>query len=195
MPRRRTVFVPGNYYHLLNRGALKALLFHEPRAYHLFVELVRFFAQECGVTIIVVCLMPNHFHLVVRLEEGGDIVAFMRRLCFTYSRRINKVYHRTGTSFQGRYQAKHIEDDAYLRYVCAYIHANPLSAGLVRNPEDWEFSNYLEWCGDRDYLPWDRTFVKSMYKKLTKHNELLRQIAEKKLLDHFKIDGYGPTLE
>jgi putative transposase len=195
MPRRKVEYAPGSYYHLLNRGALKALLFHEPRAYHLFVQLVKRYAGQFGVTVIVMCLMPNHFHMIVRLEEGGDIVEFMKRLCFTFSLRINKMYNRVGTSFGGRYKAKLIENDAHLRYVCAYVHANPLSAGLVKDPEEWEYSNYREWAKQRDYLPWDGAFVKSMYRRLHKHEELVRMIAEKKLLDHFKIDGFEPGLE
>ncbi|RPI69265.1 MAG: transposase [Ignavibacteriae bacterium] len=194
MPRRKTEFAAGKFYHVMNRGALKALLFHDHRSYHLFVDLVKLYAKECGVTIIVICLMPNHFHLILRLEEGGDIPLFAQRVCYTFSRRVNYYYKRVGTAFQGRYEAKLVDDDKYLRYVCAYIHANPVSAGIVKEAGDWEFSNYKEWAKERDYLPCDHEFVRYMYKNLARHDELIIKIAEKKLLDHFKIDGYGPHL-
>ena len=144
MPERQQQFVAGEYYHVYNRGAIRQALFHRPDAYYSFLTYMTRYAEKYKVTIVAVCLMPNHFHLLIRVEEGGDVSAFMCRLCHAYSRRLNKMLDRSGTAFQGRFNAKWVEDDAYFHQLCLYILANPVKAGLVEHPLHWQFSSFAE---------------------------------------------------
>ena len=69
-------------------------------------------------------LMPNHFHFVLsELVEGG-VTAYMRKIATGYSMYFNIKNERTGTLFQGRYKAKHVNSDNYLRYIYQYVHLN-----------------------------------------------------------------------
>jgi hypothetical protein len=71
----------------------------------------------------------------------------MGQLGMSYSKSYNKVYKRAGHLFQGRYQLKMIDDDNYFVYLSRYIHLNPVTAGLVIKPQDWEYSSYREYIG------------------------------------------------
>ncbi len=83
----------------------------------------------------------------------------MMRLGVSYTKAINKRFGRVGSLFQGQFQAKPIRQYHHLLNLCVYIHANPVKDGLVFQPEDWEFSNYLECLNLRDGTLVDREFV------------------------------------
>jgi putative transposase len=73
----------------------------------------------------------------------------MMRLGVSYTKAINKRFGRVGSLFQGQFQGKPIQKYEHLLNLCIYIHANPVKDGLVALPEDWEYSNYLEWMNLR----------------------------------------------
>jgi hypothetical protein len=92
--------------------------------------------------------MSMHFHLLVRLQE--DIyLRGMQRLSISYTKAINKRYHRVGALFQGQFQAVHVDSNEYLLHLSRYLHLNPMIAGLVKRPEAWEFSSYRDYIGLR----------------------------------------------
>ena len=78
------------------------------------------------VEIFAYCMMPNHFHLVVRQKEENGIATFMKKLTTAYSMYFNTKYEHSGTLFQGRFKSRHIGTEAYFRYIFAYVHLNPL---------------------------------------------------------------------
>ena len=84
-------------------------------------------ADKHEIEIICYCLMPNHFHLLLRQKENGKIPIFMKCLQLGYAKYFNTKYQRVGPLFQGRFKAKWIENDEYLLQVSSYIHRNPLS--------------------------------------------------------------------
>ncbi len=163
MPYRPIAAVAGEYYHVYNRGAMRMVLFFQPAMYHLFLRLLTVYAEKCGITVVAVCLMPNHFHLLVRIEEGGDVSACMQRLCRTYSAIINKILNRSGTIFEGRFHMRHVATDQYFRALCRYIHLNPVQAGIVPRPELYEYSNYLECIGRRDVIRGGHGVIQSYF--------------------------------
>lgn len=77
------------------------------------------------VEIIAYCLMPNHFHLLIREIEEDGMSTFMHKLVTAYTMRFNKKYNRSGGLFTRAFRSKHIPDDRYLRHVFSYIHLNP----------------------------------------------------------------------
>jgi REP element-mobilizing transposase RayT len=163
MPARKTVAHNGEYYHVYNRGALRMTLFFTPHMYSLFLKLLTEFAERCHITIIALCLMPNHFHLLIRVEAGGSVDQFMQRLCSGYSRRINRFLSRTGTVYEGRYHIKHVKDDNYFKALCRYIHLNPVKAALAEDPSTWEYSNYQESLGRRANIPGEHSIISEMF--------------------------------
>ncbi len=182
MPRRTTHFFPGGYYHIYNRGAMRGLLFHEPGNYALFAYLLGVYAQQSDCTIVSLCLMPNHFHVLIRQNgqtSAGNVIA---KTCLVYSRRMNHRYRRYGTMLQGRFKSKTVKDESYLRHLCRYIHANPVVAGLVTDPADWEYSNFSEWIGRRNGLPFCKEFVDQYFPNPVEYRDFVEaQISNNKI--------------
>jgi REP element-mobilizing transposase RayT len=102
------------------------------------------------------CLMPNHFHLLIRLmnpdgqlkrltgslRNFSPVSEFIKRLLITYAHKFNYRNNHQGTLLQGRTKIKQVDTDEYVVQVARYIHLNPVSAGLVKNPELWPYSDY-----------------------------------------------------
>jgi REP element-mobilizing transposase RayT len=139
MPRAPRIQVAGGIYHVTQRGNNGALLFRDAHDYARFVRMfwrvVRRYRWRC----LTYCLMPNHYHLVVLTEEP-NLAAGMRDLNGSYANRFNARYDRFGHVFRGRYGARLIESEPYLRATIAYVLGNPVRAGLCAPPEDWPWS-------------------------------------------------------
>jgi hypothetical protein len=76
-----------------------------------------------------------------------------------YVQAVNRQQSRQGILFEGRFKHVFVDKEEYLVHICSYIHLNPVKAGLVKNPEDWLYSNYLEWIGERGGEIIDQNFV------------------------------------
>jgi hypothetical protein len=92
--------------------------------------------------------MPNHYHLLMQCKTD-EVSEAMQRLSMAYTKAMNRRYNRVGSLFQGQFQAIAIQSNEYLYHLTRYIHLNPVKAGIVVHPKDWEFSSYLEYAGLR----------------------------------------------
>jgi REP element-mobilizing transposase RayT len=178
MTRRVAPFIPGNYYHICNRGNNRQAIFFEGDNYQYFLNGVKKYLCSV-VSVIAYCLMPTHFHLLVRVaypqtkpqksevfktsDFSANLSRAMQRLSISYTKVINKRFDRVGALFQGAFQSKLIENHNHLLNLCVYIHANPVKDGLVENLEDWPYSNYLEWVGERTGTLVDRAFIRQHF--------------------------------
>jgi len=163
LPRRFTKFVKGNYYHVYHRGADKQKIFYESENYLYFLRLLKKYSGEFQITVIAHCLMPNHFHLLVRVDGEKDLSKFVSTVLNTYVQALNKRYHRSGSLFAERFKSIHVDKDNYLIHLCRYIHLNPLKASLVKELQDWSFSNYLEFVGLRQGKLFEREFFAAYF--------------------------------
>jgi putative transposase len=144
-------FVPGNYYHIYNRGAGKQKIFLDDRDKDRFTQLLYLcngqfpfrynelnikevlgFTFDRGESLVEVCswvLMDNHFHLLLFLpteKSSENISQFVSRLSSSYLKYFNEKHNRTGALMEGRYQSVTVSDDLHLKYLYSYIHLNPL---------------------------------------------------------------------
>lgn len=163
MPYRGDTFTAGHYYHIYNRGAGKTLIFFNDGNYEYLLRLVRRYQKKYGVTVIAYCLMPNHYHFLLRQEMGGSLSKFMQVLFIAYVQALNLQQGRTGTLFEGRFKHKCVDKWEYLMVLCRYIHRNPVKTKLVAKPEDWVYSNYREWIGLRSGTLKDETFIQDHF--------------------------------
>ncbi len=143
--QRHFLFSINEFYHSYNRGTDKRIIFNSPSDYQRFIVLLYlcngkvpiifrelleddFFTLDRGETLVDIgayCLMPNHFHLLVREKIDGGISAFMKKILTAYSMYFNKKYNRTGSLFEGTFKARHASNDTQLKYLFSYIHLNP----------------------------------------------------------------------
>lgn len=170
MPGRTVPLINDEYYHIYNRGNEKKNIFTLPADYKRFKQ-VFYYYQFIGpkpkfsrftssdiyinlfkpkqenklVEIISYCLMPNHFHFLLRQLKDNGISTFMSQLLNSYTKYFNVKYNRVGSLFQGKFKNSLIENDEQLIHVSRYIHLNPIVSGLKNNLVDYPWSSYFEY--------------------------------------------------
>jgi putative transposase len=192
MPYRGDTFTQGQYYHLYNRGAGKAKIFFNHGNYHYLLRLVKDYYQKYGATVIAYCLMPNHYHFLLRQELEAPLSKFMQVLFNAYVQALNVQQERTGTLFEGRF--KHecnecVDKWEYLIVLCRYIHRNPVKAGLVAKPDDRAYSNYRDWVGMRDGTLVDKLFIQDHFWNAEKYVSFVNDVKDEKK-SYEKISKY-----
>ena len=175
MPHRMMSFVEGQFYHIYNRGSGRQPIFFEEENYHYLLRLFKKYTQTTGITVIAYCLMPNHYHFLVRQDGETPAGLLFQRVFNAYTKAINKKYDRFGTLFQGRYRCILLDKTSYLFHLCRYIHANPVKAGLVASPEQWPFSNFREWIGLRFGVICDNDFVRANFGAANEYVEFVQE--------------------
>ncbi len=200
---RPFTFAVDEFYHLYNRGVDKRVVFENNSDYKRFAlllylcngnvpvhfehlpnwrgstspELIEMiFGQERGNPLVAVgayCLMPNHFHLLVREVTKDGISTFMQKLSTAYTMYFNAGRTRTGALFGGRFKAKHLNTDNQLKYLFSYIHLNPVKlivpnwkeAGIKNKDEVKRFLAGYAYSSFMDYAGAKREFLKILEKR------------------------------
>ena len=103
--------------------------------------------DETRVDISAYCLMPTHIHFLFKQKMKDGIKNFMQRIQNSYACCFNRKYKRRGALWAERFGGNLIRDDSHYLHITRYIHLNPTTAGLVDNPEDWEYSSYRQYIG------------------------------------------------
>lgn len=186
MPYRKTPLVANQFYHVFNRSIARQPIFKTVRDYQRMMQIIDYyrypkprlrfsffnrlpldkkevFMKELTATktpmleIISYCLMPNHFHFLLRPLVAKGISDFVRNVQHSYSKYFNVKNDRSGSLFQGMFKAVLIETDEQLVHVCRYIDLNPITAYLI---EVGELENY-PWTSFSDHVgkPSSRSFV------------------------------------
>ena len=144
--QRKFAFVPGEYYHMYNRGVEKRTIFQEDTDWKRFQSLLHLcngekpliykdiqgspLESDVGkriLSILAYSLMPNHFHLIVREDQKGGASRFLGRLLTAHSMYFNQKYERSGGLFCKPFRARHVDNDDYFRWLFSYVHLNPLN--------------------------------------------------------------------
>lgn len=153
MPRRRREFVPGGYYHVIQRGVNRRKIFTQPGDQERFLEGLQGLVERFGHRVHAYCLMPNHVHLALQCGEL-PLGNALRSLFGRYAQVYNRQNKRSGHLFQERHKAILIGSDAYLVELVRYIHLNPVRARLVRRVEQWPWSSYRAYVGKQPAPSW-----------------------------------------
>lgn len=101
--------------------------------------------RERVVDVIAYCIMPTHIHLLLKQLKEGGISWYIGNILNSYSRYFNNKYRRKGPLWESKFKNVLVKDDKQLQHLTRYIHLNPTTANLIKKPEDWEFSSYLEY--------------------------------------------------
>jgi len=173
---RKIPLVKGEYYHIYNRSIAKYQIFTCDEDYHRMIELLdiyRFVDFPCKyshflglslpyrkaildnlaktsdllVEIVGYCLMPTHPHLILKQVSENGITKYMTKVLDSYTKYFNIKHGRKGPLWEGHFKSVLVLADLQMLYLSCYLHLNPIKAGLVGKPEDWQFSSYLEYLG------------------------------------------------
>ena len=125
--------------------------------------------------IISYCIMPDHYHLLVKIIHADKFSRFLNNVENSFSRYFNIKNNRKGPLWQSRFKSVIIESNEHLLHVSRYIHLNPTTNYLVDNPEDWNLSSYKEFITNEKYL---KGYVKEIsidscldYKQFVENNK------------------------
>jgi putative transposase len=130
-------------FHVLNRGNARDPIFLEDADYDAFEKVMAQTMKHVSMRVLGYCLMPNHWHLVLRPFHGGDLGRFMQRLTTTHVRQWHLVRKTVGGGhlYQGIYKSFPIQADDHLLTVLRYVEGNPVRPGLVSRAEHWRWSS------------------------------------------------------
>ena len=141
MPRTARASVGDICYHVLNRGNGRQRVFHRDEDYAAFLDLVGSACARLPLRVLGLCLLPNHFHLLLWPHADGDLSRWMQWLLTAHVRRYHGRRGTSGHIWQGRFKAFPIQRDEHFLTVLRYVERNPVRAGLVRRAEDWPWSS------------------------------------------------------
>lgn len=202
---RKIPFVENEYYHLYNRGTNKMVIFNDQSDYDRFQKLLYIansiktpqysdinknlcptWEIERGETLVDIgayCLMPNHFHILIKVKNGKSASLFLQRILTSHSKYINIKYDRTGSLFQGKSKSEYLKDDQYLKYLFSYIHLNPIK--LIQ--KNWKEDGIKNNEKAKEYL--------SKYKYSSYFDFIEKNRIESKIINKLAFPDYFPTKE
>jgi putative transposase len=171
---RKQPLVSGNCYHIFSRSIAKYQIFNSSVDYKRFLEILNLYryadfrhsfskyiqldvstqasiilnlktTNSQDVEIVAYCIMPTHFHLILRQVSDSGISKYMSKILNCYARHFNIKHQRLGPLWAGRFKSVLVSSDEQLLHLTRYLHLNPTSAGLVKTPKSWEYSSYNEY--------------------------------------------------
>jgi putative transposase len=201
MPAKNSIkeYVINGFYHIYNRGVEERQIFIDEFDYGAFLSILKkslclsdddlFHAQRNlkfneKIELFAYCLMPNHFHLLIRQKDEKDIAVFMKSLITKYVIYFNKRHRREGVLFQGRYRGILVKEDGYLLHVSRYIHLNPQAIGF--DPAKYKHSSYVNYLGLKK-----SRWLKTDYILDYFNNDYLKKDVNQKIMSykHFVEEG------
>ena len=181
MPFRTVTFVPGFFYHIYNRGSEKRTIFLTKGDYNNFLDRVKEGLKKYSISLQAFCLLPNHFHFLLKQTNNISIAVFMNSLSVGHAKYFNTKYERVGPLFQGRFKAKLIETDEYLLQLSKYIHRNPLPEKIT-NYLNYPYSSYQNYLGNKI---WPFIKTETILSYFSKNNP---QISYKNFVEETDVD-------
>lgn len=140
------------------------------------------------------CLMPNHYHLLVKPLLKDSLPLFMKKLNMGYAKYFNNKYRRTGALFEGKYKSIIIEEHSHFLYLPYYIHLNPLDLTMpewrdgkikshkkaTEHLENYRWSSHLDYIGKKNFPSvTQRKYLLDFFKNPKKYkNEIFQYLKE-----------------
>jgi putative transposase len=171
------IFPEGEYFHIFNKSISNYQIFgnnhlkdrmmttlsyynQQKINYSLSLYLRRHSVSQDILTVynnplvkfIAYCIMPDHYHLLVKIIINNSISKYINDLENSYSRYFNVLHDRKGPLWQNPYKFVHIKSEEQFLHVLRYIHLNPTSSSLVKKPEDWYYSSYKKYISYQTLL-------------------------------------------
>lgn len=165
--QRAMKFISGEIYHICNKSIASYEIFRNQNNSKRFLDACAYYNSTRKISfsmyirkekifyysnliqqtnpqfrILAFCIMPDHYHLLLRLESSPNVSEYLGRIENSYSRYYNVQNNRKGPLWQSTFRATHIANNEQLIHVIRYIHLNPVTAGYVTNPRYWSFSSH-----------------------------------------------------
>ena len=177
MPRPPRDVTAGTFHVYSHCVSAAPALFRDAGDRVAFLTQLARVTERTSWTCAAFCLMGNHFHLIVGVEDGV-LPKAMHALNLSYARGFNKRHSLTGHVMYARYGAKRIRTDASLAARFRYVVRNPVRAGLCMRPQDWPWSSYAGTIGLRNQFSFvDDRSIKALYSGLAELREAVEDVS------------------
>jgi putative transposase len=133
--------------HIYTRGVNREAFFKSESDFERFRMILFEGIAHHKISVFCYTFMLNHYHLLLEQYEAYDVSRFMKYIGQRLSISTNRKYGRVGHLMQGRFGIVVSDSDATTLHLSRYIHMNPVSAKLVKRPEEWKYGSYLDYCG------------------------------------------------
>jgi len=159
MTRSLRIQYPGAFYHVTSRGNERKEVFRSFGDRERFLTYLDSATERYGAVIHVYCLMNTHYHLFIE-TPSANLSKIMQHINGAYTAYFNRRWERSGHLFQGRYKAIVVEADEYAMELSRYVHLNPVRAGIVEKPEEYEWSSFRYYISNGNIPRWlKRDFI------------------------------------
>lgn len=206
---RYLVFANDQIYHVFNRGVERRLIFTNKREYQRAVDTIwyyrygqlpmrlsEFFAlskerkttflaklehdQQLSVSILGYCLMPNHFHFIIKQLRDAGVSNFAANVANSYTKYFNTRHKRIGHLFQGPFKAVRVETDEQLLHLTRYVHLNPFVSFVVKlgDLESYPWSSFSEYLGKTSQKLCDTGFINGHFSTIEKYRQFVFDQAD-----------------
>jgi len=175
MSYRKDPLIENEIYHIYTRSISNFIIFRSDKNYKRIIESMYYYlsgkpankfskyiqlidsskekaireieSSKKIVQLISYCIMPTHIHLILKQLVPGGISKYMNLLLKSYGKYFNIKYRRHGPLYEGRFKNVRVETHEQLLHLTRYVHLNPVSISLVKNPQHWDYSSYKEYIG------------------------------------------------
>jgi putative transposase len=185
------IWYPNTSYHITSRGNRRSDIFKDDEDFQVYLEIIKetmeYFPNDYEV--ICYCLMDNHIHILLKTRER-HMKDFMSRVSSIYAKFFNDKYNYVGHLYQDTYFSELIESDSQMIDTSRYIHLNPVKAKMVERAEDYQWSSYSMYIGEKEEKLIVSKMVLSYFKK-GKEKELYKRFVESATKDKLKREEGG----
>ena len=145
MPRYSRKSLCGNFFHVIVQGLNKEYIFYEKSYKEKYKQLLIKECESSNIKIIAYCIMNNHTHILMFVDNTDCMSNFMHKINTSYAKFYNKKNERVGFVFRDRFYTQSIKNEKHLLNCIAYIHKNPIKSGLAYKESEYQYSSYNEY--------------------------------------------------
>jgi len=183
MARSLRIEYEGAFYHVIQRGLERKKIFSSDKDKDKLFSYLNLSYLSYKAIFHAYVLMDNHYHLIIETPKA-NLSKIMHYLNTSYATYFNSKYKRVGPLYQGRFKAILVQRDEYLHYLSCYVHLNPLRAGIVKSPDEYQYSSYNFFTSKKEPPQW--LCVGSMLSMFDKNT-----LKAKRLYRQFVLDNIG----
>ena len=152
MSRIPRTHIKTTFFHVMKQGINRNFIFDNQTDIRYYIIIMNKLEEEHNISIIAYCIMNNHTHMLIEVENLKELSKYMQRLNTKYAKYYNKKYNRVGYVFRDRYRTEGIYSEEHLYSCIKYIYNNPVKAGICEQAKEYPYSNYKEIATDEEYV-------------------------------------------
>lgn len=181
MPRKARKDLGTPFMHVMVQGVNKEYIFYKDEYIDIYTEMITENKKDCKFDILAYCIMNNHAHFLMYVEDIEEFGKFMHKTNLMYAQLYNRNEKRSGVLFRNRYQIEPVYKVEYLINCIKYIHNNPVKAKIVQNCEEYKYSSYNDYINNEGIS--QNKIMKKIFGSYCNYKKIFENTYEKMYMD------------